>query len=363
MKNIGIVSLYCGESGKEGYYNSQEIGIAKAFVEFGFFCYIFNPSLDDLETSEREISKNIIEVKCPARHIGVHSRFDWKILLKYRLDYLQINADNQLYAGSLISFCEKNSIYCYTYNGVISSNSNNFIVRMVANVITSFNLAKYKRHKCFVKTEDAKKQFIDKGFTDVVVAPVGLDISIIPIICDEKDSIKKELDIPLNKKILLFVGRMEEYKKPLQMLEIFKQLNNNFYLIMIGTGSLNEKIEQEITNNDYGSRIRRINSLPNNEIHKFYYVSDYFINLNDKEIFGMSILEAMFQGCNVIAMKAPGPQSIIVDKKTGFIVEKENEILEIITHNKNMNNKMIQDGVASNMTWSRTVKTILENVH
>ena len=34
----------------------------------------------------------------------------------------------------------------------------------------------------------------------------------------------------------------------------------------------------------------------------------------------MAILEAMYHNCNVIAIKAPGPECIIENKVSGFIV-------------------------------------------
>ena len=37
MKKFGIVELYCGNSGKRGFYNNQEIGLSKAMKKKGYF--------------------------------------------------------------------------------------------------------------------------------------------------------------------------------------------------------------------------------------------------------------------------------------------------------------------------------------
>ena len=47
--NWAILELYCGESGKAGYYNSQELGLARALKKYGIHVTIVYP---DKEVSE-----------------------------------------------------------------------------------------------------------------------------------------------------------------------------------------------------------------------------------------------------------------------------------------------------------------------
>ena len=41
MMKLGIIRLYVGESGKVGYYNIQEIGLAKSLAKKGIYTDIF----------------------------------------------------------------------------------------------------------------------------------------------------------------------------------------------------------------------------------------------------------------------------------------------------------------------------------
>lgn len=75
-------------------------------------------------------------------------------------------------------------------------------------------------------------------------------------------------------------------------------------MIIIGKGSLKGTMFSKIEEYDVKAKIRYIEAVPNNEIHEYYKLSDFFVNFNDKEIFGMSILEAMYQECVVIAKDA-----------------------------------------------------------
>ena len=82
------------------------------------------------------------------------------------------------------------------------------------------------------------------------------------------------------------------------------------------------------------ARCRMIPQLPNESVHVYYHACDAFVNLNDQEIFGMSLLEAMFAGCPPVARHAPGPDLIIEDGISGWLcptVPALAEALERIT--------------------------------
>ena len=80
---IGIVELYYGESGKKGFYNNQELGIAKAFKMKGYEIIVFYPQNDIDNIIEELVEDRIKIVYVPATTIGNHSKYDWNILKKY----------------------------------------------------------------------------------------------------------------------------------------------------------------------------------------------------------------------------------------------------------------------------------------
>ena len=59
MIRFGIAELYCGASGKTGYYNSQEIGLARAMKKLGYRCYIFYPAPDAAAVTEEDVEEHI----------------------------------------------------------------------------------------------------------------------------------------------------------------------------------------------------------------------------------------------------------------------------------------------------------------
>lgn len=351
---LGIVELYCGASGKKGFYNSQEIGLAKAMKKLGYDIFIFYPSKAISQIKEEIIEERINVIYMPAKVFGVHSKYDWKILLKYQIEVVQIGSDNQLFAPSMIKFCDKNKIPVYCYIGTTESDSKNTIKRNFLNVLYERNVRAYKKHKCFAKTPFVKAKMDRQGIIGAEIVPVGLDLEVIPLINKTKEVIRGELKIPPNKIAILFVGRMDEYKRPLKAIELINSLGENFYLTMIGTGMLDQQVKDEINRSPYKSNIQRIEKIPNYEIHQYYMANDFFVNFNSDEIFGMSILEAMYQGCTVLACHAPGPDYIIENGSSGYLVDNIDDMKKIILSDAKLDKDNIKRRVTEKFVWEKT---------
>ena len=353
---LGIVELYCGASGKKGFYNSQEIGLAKAMKELGYDIYIFYPQRDITEPKVENIEQKIQIINMPATVFGVHSKYDWRILLKYQIDIVQMGSDNQLFAPEAIKFCGKHQIPVYCYIGTTESDSKNILKKTLLNILHKRTVRIYKKHKCFAKTRVVKDKMDKQGIKNVEIAPVGLDLEIIPAIHKTKAELRCKLKIPENKTTLIFVGRMDGYKRPVKAIELMNSLGKDYYLTMIGTGTLDRQVEEEISRSPYKSNIQRIKRIPNDEIHQYYAASDFFVNFNSDEIFGMSILEAMYQGCTVLACHAPGPDYIIENGSSGYLVDNEDDMKEIILSSAKLDKDNMKRRVTEKFVWEWTAR-------
>ena len=350
--NFAIIELYCGASGKIGFYNNQELGITKGMTKLGYKCYVFYPDIESKTISEEQ-HEDVTVVRCPAKHIGVHSFYDWNILKQYNINYAQIDSDNQLFAPDVIRFCENNNIIIYNYIGTIKTDSNNKIKNLFSKILIKRNLDCYKKTKCFVKTKQLQKEMKECGVESDIVH-VGLDFSLIPEIKEDKKTLKKKLGIPENKDILLFVGRMELYKRPFDMFQIMRKVDDRYFGIMIGTGSLSLEIDSRIQK-EFKDKIIRIDKVENKQIHQYYKISEYFLNFNEKEIFGMSMLEATYQGCNVIAIRSPGAEEIINNNYSGYLVDSIDEMSEIIANNKKLNSGNMKNEIINGFSWDKNI--------
>ena len=175
---FAITALYCGASGQKGFYNSQELGLARAMKPLGYEPVVFY-SGKGLTVPEEELTPDgIAVVRVPAKAVGVHGRYDWNILLEYGVEAIQIGSDNQIFAPELIRFCDKNGIRVYNYLGTVGSDTGNPLKALLMGLLYRRNLRAFRIHKCFAKTPAVARRLAQLGVPDVEVAPVGLDLSV-----------------------------------------------------------------------------------------------------------------------------------------------------------------------------------------
>lgn len=358
---IAILQLYCGQSGKSGFYNNQLIGLAKAYAEMGHELFVVFPDKLIGNIESESYSERIEMLRVPAKTFGVHSFYDLKFLLDYKIDLVHLNSDNQAYTPEVIKFCKKNQIRQYNYVGTLYSDSENIIKQFLMKIFSLRDIKYYKKSKTFVKTQYVLEQMRKKGVLNVKVVPVGLDFDVIPEITDVKEKCREKLQLPIEKKILLFVGRMAEYKKPLDALEVLRKLSDEYFLVVIGSGELKGEFLDKVNILNLNSKVKYIESIPNAEIHNYYRAADCFVNFNHQEIFGMSILEAFYQECPVVARHAPGPDTIIKDGENGFLCSTADEMCgKILKINPDMGIKG-RERVEKHFSWKAASEAFLED--
>jgi 1,2-diacylglycerol 3-alpha-glucosyltransferase len=75
----------------------------------------------------------------------------------------------------------------------------------------------------------------------------------------------------------------------------------------------------------------------------------------------MAILEAMYYENEVIALKAPGPEYIIENGKSGYICENEEELIGRILHaDKEKIGIQAKQRVLDKFVWEKSVDEILK---
>lgn len=326
---LGILRLYIGDAGEVGYYNGQEIGLAKAlFSKYGISTDVFllKAKQKCYEEVIINITDNVRIIYLPSKRIGDHGIINPNILKKYEINILQLNSDNQLITGKVIRWCLNNQLPVYTFSGVYKSNSRNIIKRIFFEI--SIRINKYYQNKIINVTKNLMiyDEMHRRNVKNVNFIPVGLDINDIKEINLSINDLKSKYGVPYDKKILLFVGRLEESKNPFMSLYLIRQLDD-WILLIIGQGKLKQKMGIFIKEHNLENKVIFIDKIPNSKIGEIYSLSDVLVNFCEKEIFGMTILEAMYYKCLVVAHDAPGPSFIIKNNENGVLI-KSNELEE-----------------------------------
>ena len=147
-----------------------------------------------------------------------------------------------------------------------------------------------------------------------------------------RENIRKELEIPINSVLILFVGSGFErkgLKAILQATQYFK--SKDWKLVIMGKGKWKKYIHFVPEN----LRSQIIYKEPVPDIEKYYAAADIFALPSIYEPFGNANLEALASGLPVITTRHCGAADIIQHRLNGLIVEtpeSSEEVAENINH-------------------------------
>ena len=359
--HIAILQIYCGASGQFGSYNCQEVGLAKAFAALGHRCTVVYPTLDAESPYSLPLAQGAEALFLPARALGVHAFYGLEPLLERGVEQVLLLADNHLFAPGVHRFCRRHGIPCANYLGAVASDSPSRAKRAVMDLLSERNLFWFRRTVCFAKTPAIAAALAGKG-VKAAVAPVALDLSVIPEVTGTRSEVRARLGLPAEGRLLLYVGRLSAYKRPLEMADLLAACPPDTHLVAIGKGELSAALRERLEALGLAGRCTLIESLPNAEVQPYYHAADAFINFNDHEIFGMSILEALYAGCPVIARHAPGPDFILRQGETGFLADTIDDFVSALGKITPAMGENAHREILERFQWSATARLMLEGL-
>ena len=136
-----------------------------------------------------------------------------------------------------------------------------------------------------------------------------------------RKDIREQLDIPEDVFVYGFVGRITRDKGVNELLEAYKKLNDDSYLIMVGPSEVDETINQELYT--WASKNEKIKFTGyTTVVEQYLSAMDCYILPSYREGFGMGVVEAEAMGVPVIVTDIPGPTDAMIDNETGIVVQK-----------------------------------------
>lgn len=185
-----------------------------------------------------------------------------------------------------------------------------------------------------------------------------------------KNKARKELGLPLNKKILLTVGRLFEYKGFQHLIAAMAEIRNNgnlkgedVLLLIIGEGSSRLKFESQIKNLGLEEKVKLVGVKPHAELYKWYSCADLFCLASSKEGWPNVLFEALACGVPVVATKVWGIPEVITSDNYGILVGEQNGkglakgIIEALKRNWNSDALI---SYAHSRPWSKVAEAVFE---
>lgn len=360
---IGIIATYIGTLNEEGTYNDQHIGLGKALATLCEEVIVYKAILHRHSPQTKNIGNrnNCKLVALPMLGIG-NNGFPNMDKVDENLDVLICFSDTQLFTVRVYKWTKEKEIRFYPYIGSTESHSDSLIKRKIVDILFLRVLKVYRRCQCFAKTPAVERQLLDFGIKNTVVIPVGLDQELLAYNFAETSvsKLKEKYGYQKENKVILFIGRMVSEKQPLRMLDIFKKMttiDENYRLLMIGRGELSNLVADKVSESGLSDKVKRIMEIPNSEIWELYRFADCYVNLNQVEIFGMAIAEAMYYGCKVIAWHAPGPELMIEEGVSGWIVKSDEEVINKILDKTDFTDTAMKR-IRENFLWEKIAQKL-----
>lgn len=243
----------------------------------------------------------------------INNRFIEEIV-EWNPDIIHTNCEFStfLYANQIHKRCKITPKWVHTFH-----TDYKYYIGVFQNVKTIRDKAVPKLlNKCFTKTDalivptqkmhDYVKD--DPIFSDKInmkIIPTGIDFGELQTY--EGSTVtetRKELGIPADAKMLLFLGRISQEKNLTELLDYFKAYiskHDDVYLVTVGSGPYSDTLRSKVIHMGLSNRVIVHDGVPHSTIRKYYDAADVFASASMSETQGLTFYEALYCGVPVIA--------------------------------------------------------------
>lgn len=325
-------------------YNSQEIGMAKAYTELGHQCDIVyynghNPSR--VQSIDVGNGRKIRIFWMKGFSILNNGFFPGITRLAKQYDMIQVSEYYFFASWYVYTFFAKDK-KVYIYQGVYDSdNSAKYKLRCKIMDPVLLHKKQLANTQVFTKSNIALESIQKRGFQKVETVGVGLDLSRL-----QQESLSSSWVLNLiqrkgRSKYLLYVGVLEDRRNILFMLDVLKRITLELpdtKLILVGKGKpeYTEQVFNKVRELELTNCVIYRDALPQSELSQLYQAADIFLLPSKYEIFGMVLMEAMTFGLPIITSYNGGSSTIIDNRKNGIILREfdtdvwSNEVVNLL---------------------------------
>jgi len=232
--------------------------------------------------------------------------------------------------------------------------------------------------KIFVSTQDYARtgdlaKFLEQDPEKFVISNLGVDVNRFSPAEKPKALVQKFGFTPQDF-ILVFVGGLDKahYFKGLGYLfqAIKKLQNKNIKLVVVGDGELGPEYQAQASKLGLGAQVHFARGVANEELANYYRLCDVhvFPSIDKSEAYGLVALEAAACAKPVVASNLAGVRQVVLDEKTGFLVEPKNvdalaEKIDYLFKNPEMGERLgrfARKRIEQEFTWPVIVEKMRE---
>ena len=167
-----------------------------------------------------------------------------------------------------------------------------------------------------------------------ILRSVNLRPPVIPISCgvdldifntrfsNERDQIRQQYGLPLDKPALAFVGRVDGEKKLDVILKAIKLSGcDDLHMLLVGKGAALDEIKKMVHDLGLIDRIHFPGFIPSEELPRVLNAVDIFTMPSEAELLSIATLEAMGCGLPILAARSKALPELVDHGVNGFLFE------------------------------------------
>lgn len=330
MKIIYIVNTLMPTDKAHGYQISKT---CEKFATFGNDVELWAPDrknhvADDLfDYYGLKRNFEIKKIACPdviflGRYIGSFAFYAQTLFFSAKLLFKKIKKGSLIYSRDIFP------LFIFKLRGFdVVYNAHNWSKKMKWFIKTFLG----RNLKIVCNSEGTKKQITKDGFINLIAVPNGVDLEEFDNLGD-KFEIRKTLELPIDKKIVMYVGHLYEWKGVGVVLESAKLLRNRediLFLIIGGDEEERKEYSVKIASED-AKNVTFFGQKPKKEIPKYLKSADVLLlpNIATTEesinyTSPIKMFEYMASGVPILASRLPSIMEVL-HKENALLMEQNN---------------------------------------
>jgi len=360
-------------------------------------CPRYSPDIGGVETHVKEISERLVKAghdvevitTDPTGQLRKQEIINGVRVIRFR-SFAPGNA--YYFAPQIHSYLKKHDydiIHAHSYHAFpaffasLSRHSGKFVFtpHYHRHGHTAFRDLLHKPHRLFGKSifsradsvicvSEYEKKLVESDFevaAKTVKIPNGINLKEFEGLRQPEKSLNRNAE---REKILLYVGRLEEYKGVQYIIQSLPELQD-FRLRIIGKGPYEAELRNMAKSSGVEARVEWLKDLSRKELLERYADADIFLMLSSHEAYGITVAEALAAGIPCIVAKGSALEEFVdgrncIGIENSVSKEKVVRALQDLMENKRGQSKKEQEkvdeknyGLYSIIDWDEVTQKII----
>ncbi len=156
----------------------------------------------------------------------------------------------------------------------------------------------------------------------------GLDLDRLrPPAPEQRASARRDLGLAEGAFVMLTASRLATWKRVDRAIRALPKIRSwmpDALLVVVGDGEERARLQSLVRTLGVEQHVRFVGAVPQSDVMRYMHACDVFLAIADLSNVGNPLLEAMTCGCCVVAVDAGDTRELIIDNKTGRLVDNSN---------------------------------------